>query len=183
MLWIGLIMLVVCQSGCATWKKIKVEKPSWKSGDFRAELPVNWYKGPNPNTFLFLIYDGARLQSISLSKTKTDKELPVTKKKIIEDMLLHEVAGIIVDELSLDKNINNFVLIENKPSKLKGAEAFKLMYEFTNSDTLKYRSVLYGFIYKKRYYEIQYTATTQHNFDKFYPDFEKFVSSFEIIHK
>ena len=135
-------------SGCATWTQIKAGKTQWKSGDFSADLPEGWHKSSNAVYFLYLTNDGPYLQSISISKEKTDKELPNSKKKITESMLLEEVSDIVLDEIRLNKMYNNFELTENKPASFAETKAFRLTYTFTNEDYVKFKVIHYGFIHK-----------------------------------
>ena len=172
--------LAVLVSGCATWNPIKAGKTEWKSGDFFAELPEGWHKSSNAAYFLYLTNDGPYLQNISISKERTNKELPNSKKKITEGMLLEEVSDIVLDEMRLNKSFNNFELSENKPASFGETEAFRLTYTFTNDEYVKFKVIHYGFIHKKKYYEIRFQATTQHNLDKYDETFESFISSFKV---
>ena len=173
-----LLSVVIC--GCAIWTPIKMENRRWQSGDFSAELPTGWNRSQTPDYFLYMTRDGVGLQNIGISKEKTGKELPNTKKKISEGMLLEDVADITLEELKLNKFYNNFELLENKPVELSTLPAFRLAYTYTNAEFVKFKVIQYGFIHKKKYYEIHYQATVQRNFDKYKADFENFLSSFRI---
>jgi hypothetical protein len=175
------LVAVLVFSGCSIWKPVTMKNNQWKKRDFSAQLPTDWSKASAPGFVLYLTNDGLLLQRISLSQAKTDKELPQSKKKIVEGMLLQEVAGVVLDEMQLDKRFNNLVIEENKPVKLGGLDAFQLVYTFNNDDFVRYRNISYGFIYKKKYYELEFSATSQHNFEKFKKDFDMVVQSFQIL--
>jgi hypothetical protein len=158
---------------------IKAENRAWKGGYFEAELPVGWTKFNMFGSQLYLSKDGFKLQMISLSQSRTNAELPVTKKRIKEGMLLQEIAEIVIDEATLSQEHKDFKIVSNAPTKIGGFDAFRLEYTFVNDHFVKYRSILYGFVYKKKYYEVQYSATQQHYWDDGFKDFEVFVESFK----
>lgn len=167
-------------AGCATIIYIEQNNSSWKRGYFEAELPINWIKYTSPFHELFLSKDGFLLQSISLSKTKTNKELPATKRKIIEGMLLQEISELVIDEMNLSQKYKNLKIISNIPTELGDIDAFKIEYSFNNDRLVKYQVIMYGFLYKRRYFEVEYLAIKQHYWDKSLKDFEKFVESFRL---
>lgn len=175
------IGLVILLAGCASMTYIRQENRAWKSGYFEAQLPVGWTKFTRVGAELYLSKDGFFLQSISLSRTRTNVELPATKKKIKEGMLLQEIAELVIDEETISQKRKNFQVISNTPAKIGGLEAFRLEYTYDNDHFVKYRSILYGFIYKKKYYEVQYLATQQHYWDDGLKDFQAFVELFKMI--
>ncbi|MFA4889823.1 MAG: hypothetical protein WC628_09665 [Candidatus Omnitrophota bacterium] len=177
---IPVLALVLILTGCATWQYMDKGMP-WKCSYFEASLPVGWVKFNTPFThLLFLTKDGILLQRITLSKRDTGKELKFSKKKISGDMLIHDIAGIIVDELSLNQDFKNLQILENKPADITGIDGFKIIYEFNNADFVKYKSITYGFIIQKQYYELEYTAAKQYYFDRDLADFSAFFSNFKI---
>lgn len=175
-----MVVLVVGFTGCSIWKPVTIKSQSWKKGDFAGELPAGWSRASAPGFLLYLTNDGLLLQRISLSIAKTNKELPQSKKKITEDMMLQEIAGVVTDEMQLDKRFNNLQIEENKPTRLGDKEAFRLVYTFNNDDFVRYKNITYGFVHEKKYYELEFSATVQHNFAKFEPDFETVVRSFQV---
>jgi len=176
--WIVICLLMVFFTGCATWKPIKEKNALWEFGDFRARLPVGWARTKTSGEILLLTRGGVYIEHISVSRTKTNKELPHSQKKITEDMLLREISQVVIDEISLNQNFKNFKLLENKPVDLGGVGAFRMVCVFHNEDFAKYKSVIYGFLYKKKYYEIHYQALEQHHFEKKLEAFDQFMDSF-----
>jgi len=174
------LILLVFLAGCTSTKLITEGKRSWKYGDFEAVLPVGWVKMKYSGYNLALTIDGIYLQAISLAKTKTNRKLPVTQRKITEDMLLHEIAGLILDEMKLDQAYKNFEVIENKPHNIGGVPGFRLEFKYRSDNFVDYRGIKYGFLHKRKYYELEYSATIQHNYSRNLVAFDDFISSFNV---
>jgi hypothetical protein len=174
------VFLVLFLSGCATWQLVKAPKTHWRYSYFSAELPAGWVKYREPKHLLFLTRDGILLQRITLKRHPIKKEFAVSKRKIKEGMLIQEIAELIIDEISLNKEFLNFELLENKPVDVGGVAGFRLTYTFNNSDFTKYKRIVYGFVIKNMYYELEYLAARQHYFDKSVEDFQRFFQSFKI---
>jgi len=177
-------LLLISLCGCTTWQYIDDNGMTWKGGPgFEARLPRYWVKAsfPKQNNLLFMSKDGIPLQNIKISKLIINKEdvFPKTKKKITEDMMLHEVADLFLNEMSLDKEkYMNLQIIGNEPVDIGGVEGFRLEYSYNNVDYLKYRIITYGFLYKKKFYLLTYKAAQQHYFKDGVNDFKRFVRSF-----
>lgn len=181
--FLSLLCLVV--AGCATWQYIPGRDETWKRSYFEATLPSEWVKYNGPE-LLILTKDGLELNRISVVQHKmdSDKEFPQSKKKIEKDMLAQDIAQLIVNEISLDREaLLNLEVLENKPAQISGVEGFKLVYTYNTNDFLKYKHVFYGFIWKKNFYSIEFLATQQHYFDTNVNDFDSFVSSFVVKDK
>jgi len=174
------VLLVFFLVGCATMKLIKETNVNWKYSKFSSKLPVGWVKYSAPGSVLSLTKDGQYLQNITMGKTKTNRELPYTKRKITEDLLLQELSKIVIDEFTLTEGIANFELISQKPVNIDGLEAFRLEFKYSNTDLVKYHGIIYGFIYKKKYYEIEYRAMEQHYHAESVSEMDNFISNFKI---
>lgn len=181
-----LLFLFLCPMilfGCATWQYIPRDNARWKSGSMEAILPKGWVKYNSVTHSLFLTQDGILLQRITVAGRPLNKELSLSKKKLKEDMLLQDISGVITDELSLNQEYKNFKLLENKPATIGNVQVFRLVYTYNNEDFMKYKSVTYGFIVNKKYYEIEYLAAQQHYFEKGLKDFETFIDTMIIRNK
>lgn len=176
------LVLVICavMNGCTTMQLVKPGKTKWKSSKFSSTLPVGWVRFSSFGNWLSLTRDGQFLQYISLSHTKTNKELKNTKVKLTEDLLIQEVADIIKNELSLTPDISGFESVSLKPATLDGLEAFRLEYTYKNKELVDYHGIVYGFILNKKYYEIQYSAMEQHYYKAGLQAFEDFVKDFRV---
>jgi hypothetical protein len=171
-------LAVLVAVGCAPWQYIGKEGMTWQRRPFTGTLPLGWVKmGTN---LLWLTKNGSALEAIQITRFAVDKELPTSKKKFVAGILPQEAAQIVIDEFTLDKTINNFLVVENVPATLSGMPAFKLVATFDNQDGKKSRSIIYGFVLGKWFYEVRYIAAQQHYFNLSVKDFEAFVNGLQV---
>ena len=172
---VGMALII---SGCAAWSKTNgyYRNPSQK---YSTELPWGWmrYRGND----LLLTKDGVFLEAITVIRRNIKDKLEFTKKLFGKGMLPEEIAEIIIDDLKASNKIGNLEIIENSPAKIGGRDAFKLVYSFTTESGLKKRCIHYGFGYEKWVYEVSYSGTDWHYFDKGVNDFEQMVESFKFL--
>jgi hypothetical protein len=176
------VILCIFVCGCAAWQLVPTQY-KWRYANFEATLPAGWMRLNYSTDSLFLTKDGELLQNIRIFRYRIgkDKELPISKKKFTEEMLLQEISELIINEMSLDQNRHNFKITENIPVALSGKDGFKLEYKFNTSDDLKLKTILYGYKENKYIYLIQYQAAEQHYFDKDLEVFKKFINDFKIL--
>lgn len=174
------LVLLIC--GCAAWQLVQRPR-QWKYAELEATLPAEWMKFSSPVDLLFLTKDGELLQNIRIYRYKLDKKdtLPISKKAFTDTMLPQEISELIVNEMSLDGNKQNLSIAENIPIDLGGQSGFRIQYAFNTKDSLKLKSILYGFKKDKFVYVIQYLAAEQYYFDKDVNTFNDFIASFKII--
>jgi hypothetical protein len=179
-LLIPILSLIIC--GCAAWQLVQIPY-KWRYSNFEATLPEGWMKFNSPVDLLFLTKDGEFLQNIRFFRYRIDKEkeLPLSKKKFMKEMLPQEIAELIVNEMSLDKNKNNLKILENTPVSISGTEGFRLQYVFNTPEHLKLKSIDYGFKYDKYIYLIRYQAAEQFYFDKDIEAFNGLIDGFKIF--
>lgn len=174
------MVLIIFLVGCTAIKLIKENNNSWKYSKFSSKLPIGWVKYASPGNVLSLTKDGEYLQNISIGKTKTGRELPNTKRKVTEDLLLQELAQIMIDEFSLTEGIASFEVMSQRPANIAGVDAFQLEFKYSNTDLVKYHGIIYGFIYKKKYYEIEYRALEQHYHAESVSEIDSFIKNFKV---
>ncbi|UCB56495.1 MAG: hypothetical protein JSV30_04615 [Candidatus Omnitrophota bacterium] len=183
---IPVLLLLVTLSGCVTmWTYLK-EEDEWKRRPFEARLPAGWVKYNAPGAILILTKDGLLLQQIQIVQHRidTDKEFPISKKMIKEDMLVQEIAELVVNEMALDnERMMNFKILENKPVEISGIDGFKLTYSYKDGDFKRIKGIYCGFIFDKKFYSVEYIAAQQYYFDKDLRDFEWFVDNLQIVKK
>lgn len=173
----GMILL----SGCAAWQLVKTPR-EWKSGKLSAQLPAGWMKFNSPQDLLFLTKDGEMLQLIRVFSYKydNDKEFPLTKKKLAKNMLAQETADLIINELSLSKDLVNLQITENIPAEIGGEQGFKIVYAYNTPESLEVKVILYGFQGGDFVYLFQYQAAKQYYFEKDIAIFDKFIMSLRV---
>ncbi len=171
LIWIILFIVAGCVSGMSTGAQPET---------YMVNAPKGWRKINTPKYYM-ITKDGAFLQYVLIQERPIDKPFLYTKKKLRRGMLPQEVAGIVADELSTDRTIIQFKLIENKPTSIKGNEGFKLLFTYKDRDGSSFKTKYYGFIRDGIYYNLRYTAAKRHYFAKDEKTFEKFIQTFRIV--
>jgi hypothetical protein len=174
-LLIGIVFIV----GCAPWSV--VGGPYKDSAlNIKVDLPDGWKK-KNNTTSLIITNDGTGLQLIQINRMEVKKELTFSKKKFTAGMLPQEVAQLVVDNFKSNPNIVGQEVLENNPETIGGQQGFKLVISWNTIDGLKSKSVLYGFLLGKWYYELIYEAPVRYYYEKDVAAFEKIKDSFSLI--
>ena len=114
LIWIVLLVAAGCASGMATGNQPET---------YTVNAPKGWRKINTPKYYM-ITKDGAFLQYALIQERPIDKPFLYTKKTLRQGMLPQEVASIVVDELSTDRTIIKFEMIENTPVSIKGNEGF-----------------------------------------------------------
>jgi hypothetical protein len=176
-LCVFLVSLIV---GCVPWTKVG---GTYTSGDMecRAELPEGWRKHNMTSDALLITRDGMTLQWIRIERTPLDDELEHTKKKLGKDMLPHEVAEIIVDDLRSDSGMLKLAVMDHEPADVGGTPAFRLLYTHETPKGLDIKTLRYGFITDTWFYSLMYSAPARHYFDRDIAAFEEVTASFELV--
>jgi hypothetical protein len=174
------LALLLLLAGCAQPLWLKTQSPlTMEQLDFSADLPDGWMRS-NRHDFFLMTRDGVPLQMITVYRTKVDAPLRFTKKKLEKGMLPHEVAEVIADNQASNQGALNFKLEENRPVTTAGRPGFRIIYSLANSQGLKQKGVVCGFIDGDWYYELRYNAAERHYFEKDLGTFDKFVASFRL---
>jgi len=192
--------LAICMVylGCATWvnvggnytmdpEKITLDLPKdWKKYNYGPQkfvdawIPQGWKKFEQVDKPLVITRDGISIQQIRVARVPINQELKITKKKLSKDMLPHEVADLIKDNILSNPDIMNSKIIDNIPAKLGGYSGYKLIYTFQGKNGLTYKTVDYGFIQDEWYYYLIYVAPNRYYFAQNISDFEKIKDSFRL---
>jgi len=174
-----LLLMVLLFAGCIPqW--VKTQGLYTNSGQkYSVEPPWGWMmlKGQS----LLVSKDGIWLESIIVGRDDIKYKFKNTKKKIVKDMLPEEVAQVLIDDLSSDKDIKSFEILENNPVKISCMPGFKLFYIVSDKEGLKKKGIQYGFLYENWIYSIAYSGTDWHYFDKGLSNFEAMVRSFRFL--
>ena len=169
-LWVLLIIVAGCAHGNGN-----ASAPA----TFSVTIPAGWRK-LDTDKFFIITKDGAFLQYALIQERPIDKAFRHTKKKLKPAMLPQEAAGVIIDEISSDKNLVNFELMENTPASIQGHEGFKILFTYKDLDGSAFKTLYYGFIKGEIFYNLRYTAAKRHYFDKDLKTFKIFMDSFRI---
>jgi hypothetical protein len=172
----GLLLLLM--TACASWLPVAgpYESPSHR---FTVVLPEKWMKLRTERDVL-LSKDGPFLQYVLIQERPIDRPFGHTRKTLRRDMLPHEAAGLIVDEISSDRAVYDFQVLENRPARIHGRNGFELLFTHRNRDGLSFKTRYCGVIAGHWFYAVRYSAAERYYFDKDISTFERILGSFEL---
>jgi len=173
------LMLAACAGEPTRVDTGRTEAPD-KS--YSIELPLGWIRSATPGKDLVVSRDGYALDMIVVSHRKLDRAYPKTKKAAATTMLPFELAELeIAEAKSQGPQLAALNVVENEPVVLSGKDGFRVKVSYRNDLGLEIHHVIYGLADKTGYYTLEYRAPRLHYFDKYYPDFEKTASSFQLV--
>jgi hypothetical protein len=174
------LLIVLCLiAGCASsaYKRSLEDLPDY---DFSVEIPDGWYRPKFEKRYLITKEDKATLLYVFIQQRPLDRSFKNTQKKLRMRMLPLESAGIIIDEMSSDRRIMNFKVLENAPAIIDGHAGFKILFTHKNKKGFKYKTLYYGFINGNSFYNLRYSAGMPDYYDKGIEDFKGILGSFKL---
>jgi len=180
MKWFSWVFLLSV-TACAPW--VPAAGP-WgpPACHFSVILPEKWMKFKT-DEYLLVSKDGPFLQYVLIQERHIEQPFGHTSKRLHKGMLAQEAAQVIVDEISSDRGISHFQIVENRPARINGLDGFNLLFTHKNRDGLLFRTRYYGFLSGDQFYAIRYSAAHRYYFDKDIQTFESILSSFEVTEK
>ena len=175
-----ILLIVLCLiSGCASaaYERSLSDLPDY---DFSVEIPNGWYKPNYEKRYLITKEAKATWLYVFIQQRPLDRSFKNTQKKLRKRMLPLESAGLIIDELSLDRRIMNFTVLENAPAVIDGQAGFKILFTHKNNRGFTYKTLYYGFINGNSFYNIRYSAGVPDYYDKGIEDFKQMLVSFKL---
>lgn len=176
-----LILICICilhiSNGCATlWKagSGEIETEHWA-----VEIPKDWMRLETGDYQMFSKY-GPYLQYFLIQTRLLDRPFLRSKGKMVPDMLPHEAAQTLIDDLRADPGIRRLEVTENRPVLVNGHMGFKLCYCYQDALGVTKQTHLYGMISKPYFISLRYTAARRHYFDENLADFERVLKSFRL---
>jgi hypothetical protein len=170
-----LIVLFIILAGCAHGPQSG--NPAYR---FAVDIPEGW-RQLHTDKYFIITRDGAYLQYFLVQERPLDRPFKHTRKRLGKDMLPQEVADVIIAEITSDKNILNFELIENFPATINGHSGFKMLFTYKDLEGSTSKTLYYGFMADQSFYNLRFTAAKRHYFERDLATFVKFVDSFELI--
>ena len=197
---ITLITLALLSSGCAQtayWTLTDDMNRTVVSKSFQMTVPEGWVRSTKADAFervsidekaqtillesMLVTRDGTGIHSINATRRYPDTAFPTIKKKSQSTMLPVEVADLYVSELRKRSGLEQLKVLTNKPAKVDGKQAFRLVMQFKNDDGLRIRILSYGFVDKTGFYTLTYRAPYLHYYNRDHKKFEKLVNSFKQL--
>ncbi len=147
---------------------------------FSIQIPEQWHK-LNTRRHVMLTKDGPFSQYILVQQRHLSEPFKHTKRKLRQGMLPHEAAEVIVAEITSDRKVLDFEVIENLPARISQFDAFRLVFSYRTTDGLKFKTIYYGTLPGDWYYSIRYNASDKCFSEKDIDTFERFISRFAIL--
>jgi hypothetical protein len=176
-------VMVVCLAmamalvACAgPWKKApdKLSEHPWS-----ITSPEGWMHLSTHESEM-LSKDGPYLDYILIQSKPLYQGFRFTNQKLNPDMLPHETAQLITDNMRSDPLIRRFRLLDSKPAMVDGHEGFKLVYSYQDTYGVDIKSVYYGVILPDLFFNLRYSAPQRHYFEKELPAFNEVVDSLRL---
>lgn len=149
------------------------------SSNFTLTFPEQWKK-VTTGRYLMITKDGPFSHYILVQQRHVDQPFTHTKKKIHKSMLPQEAAGVILDEITSDRAVLNFQVLENIPAAVNGYNGFKLVFTYKTNGDYKFKTLYYGFLEGEWFYSLRYNAADGHYSDKDVETFKEVLDSFRI---
>ena len=124
--------------------------------------------------------NGPYLEYIFLQSKPLNQGFRFSQKKMQTDMLPHEAAQLIIDNMQADPRIHAFKLITNEPVKISNHLGFKLTYTYQDQFGVLIQSVYYGVVLPQSFLNLRYTATQRYYYHQELPAFEKLINTLQI---
>ena len=180
---IGTATFVLLLAGCVQ-SPARVDSMPTQAPDksYSVDLPIGWIKQGSPdNRTLIASRNGFLLEGMHISKRPIKEAFHRTKKAATAQMLPAELAELEIAELKSQDQFTAALTVEqNEPAEISGREGFDLRVRFKNTRGLEIQRVVYGFVDQAEYYRLSFQAPMLYYFDKYYPDFQKAVESFQL---
>ncbi|RLB31338.1 MAG: hypothetical protein DRH11_13435 [Deltaproteobacteria bacterium] len=172
----GILLIALLLTACAPWAQVGGPYLS-SSSHFSIVLPQKWMM-LKTSEYLLISKDGPFLQYILVQERHKSKPFEHTRKVLADAMLPQEAAQVIVDELSSDRSLQGFKLIQNGPADINGHHGFRLFFTNRNADGVVFKTMYYGFLEGEWFFAIRYTAVERYYFQKEVKTFEKMLHTF-----
>jgi hypothetical protein len=177
LLLLSILLITSCNE---KWSLLAKGKQSDKKQNVTFELSNDWARLNESKLSIFLSKNGFELNDISIRSHLLSSPLPNTKKKIVKDILLPDLADVIAEEFKNENGISSFQLNSTEPSNVSGEEAIKITFTQKNTTGLVSKGIVYSFLYKNRVRIISFIAAKKVYFDRDKDEFEQMVKTLKF---
>lgn len=121
--------------------------------------------------------DGPYLEYILVQSRPLSQGFRYTKQKLSLQMLPHEAAQLITDNMRSDPLIRRFRLLFSEPAMVAGHVGFKLTFSYRDQNNVDIKTLYYGVVLQDRFFNLRYTAAQRHYFESGLPVFNEVLDS------
>lgn len=130
---------------------------------FEIDIPAGWQKHTTNKFFLIYKKDPLR-QYILVQERPLDRPFKFCNKSLKASMQPQEVATVVIDELTSDKQLHNLAVIENAPTAIKGHDGCRILFTYGLGDGSNYKTLYYGFIRGGSYFSLRFNVAADKDF-------------------
>ena len=172
--WVVVTLLLVACAG--PWKTAPdhLVGPRWV-----ITPPEGWMHLSTQESEMFS-KDGPYLEYILIQTNPLDRGFRYTRQKMNRDMLPHEAAQLISDNMRSDPHIRQFRLLSSSPTTMDGHPGFRLTYTYLDADGVEIKTIYCGVVLPNQFFSLRYTAARRHYFDKELPAFNRAFDSLRL---
>jgi len=170
-------VVLMLTTGCAgPWKTVPDNLGAHR---WSITTPQGWMHLSMPDSEM-LSKDGPYLEFIMIQSQPLTKGFRFTKQELNLDMLPHEAAELIIDNLRSDPHIRNFQLLASEPEIIGGRSGFKLTYSYRDQHGVVLKTIYCGVLLPDQFFNIRYTAAQRYYFDTELPTFTNVLGSLQL---
>ena len=167
---VATLMLTAC---AGPWNKApdQLREPPWS-----ITSPEGWMQLSTQESEM-LSKDGPYLEYILIQSRSLAQGFRFTNQKLNRDMLPHEAAQVIADNMRSDPLIRRLRLLDSEPAMVGGHAGFRLIYSYQDPNGVEIKTIYYGVVLPNRFFNLRYTAAHRYYFDKELPAFNEVFDS------
>lgn len=121
--------------------------------------------------------DGPYLEYILIQSRTLAQPFRFTNQKLKRDMLPHEAAQVIADNMRSDPLIRQLRFLSCQPAMVGGHAGFRMMYSYQDPNGVEIKTIYYGVLLPNRFFNLRYTAAHRYYFEKELPAFNEVLDS------
>jgi hypothetical protein len=168
------LMLTAC---AGPWNTVpnQLSEPHWSIAS-----PEGWMHLSTHESEM-LSKDGPYLEYILIQSRPLAQGFRFTRQKLNRDMLPHEAAQVIADNMRSDPLIRQLRLLASEPATVGGHAGFRLTYSYRDPHGVPTKTIYYGVILSNQFFNLRYTAAQRYYFDKELPAFNQVLNSLRLV--
>ena len=173
-----MVLVLMLTTACAgQWKTVPstLRVPEWS-----ITMPEGWMHLSLPDSEM-LSKNGPYLDFIMIQSRPLAKGFRFTKQELNSNMLPHEAAQVIIDNLRSDPLIRTFHLLASEPAMIGGREGFRLTYSYRDQHGVVLKTIYHGTLLPDRFFNIRYTAAQRYYFENELPAFNGVLNSLQLV--
>jgi hypothetical protein len=173
--WIVVAMMLAACAG--PWKSApnRLSAPQWSTS-----APEGWMQLSTQDSEM-LSKDGPYLEYILIQSRSMAQGFRFTNQQLTPDMLPHEAAQLVTDNMRSDPLIRKLRMLASEPAMVGGHAGFRLVYSYQDPSGVEIKTIYYGVILPDLFFNLRYTATQRYYFEKELPAFNEVLGGLRFV--